>query len=91
MGAKFETRKDEIKLVWKGIWSHANGLLQLGNLMLALHDGLLHEGLVALELNDLFGHVIILFLLLNYARLQLLEVGHYVRVNDFDIFIVLGR
>ena len=35
--------------------------------------------------------MIVLFLLLHDARLQILKVGHYVRVDNFYILVVLRR
>ena len=57
--------------------------------MLALHDGLLDEGLVPLDLQELLLHVIVLSLLFNNARLEVFKVGHHIWVNDLDIFIIL--
>ena len=71
--------------------SDSDRLFELGDLVRALHDGLLHERLVPLELNNLFLHVVVLALLLHNASLQLLKVGHHVRVNHFDVLVVLRR
>uniref|UniRef100_A0A7S3I318 Uncharacterized protein n=1 Tax=Favella ehrenbergii TaxID=182087 RepID=A0A7S3I318_9SPIT len=73
------------------VCSEANGVFKLVNFLVAAHYGLLHDGLLPLELHYLFLHVVILSLLLHYARLQLLEVGHHVRVYHFNVLIVLRR
>ena len=59
--------------------------------MRALHDGLLNDRFIAFQLDNLLLHVIVLFLLLNNARLQVIKVSHNVRVDHFDILIILCR
>ena len=59
--------------------------------MIRLHDSLLQNRLFSLELQDLLLHVIILGVLLADGDLKVFEVLHNVRVDNFDIFIVLGR
>ena len=70
--------------------SKADLVLEYSNLLVTLHDGLLGDGFLALQLHNLLHHVFIGLLLLEDARLQLFEVGHYVRVNHFNIFVVLS-
>ena len=56
-----------------------------------MHDGLLDDGLFALELSNLLLHVLILSLLLADGHLQVFEVLHDVRVDHFHILVVLRR
>ena len=57
--------------------------------MRALHDCLLHNGLISLQLNDLFLHVVVLSLLFDDAALEFFEIGHDIWVNHFDVLVVL--
>ena len=71
--------------------SEAHLVLELCDFLVTFHDGLLHDRLLALQLHYLFLHVIVLSLLLHNASLKLLKVSHDVRVDHFDVLIVLGR
>ena len=66
-------------------------VLKLSDLLLALHDGLLRDRFVALQLNDLLLHMIVLFLLLHDACLQVLKVGHDIGVDHFHVLVILRR
>ena len=71
--------------------SLAHGVFKLSNFLIRLHDSLLQNRLFSLQFQDLLLHVIILSILLADGDLQVFEVLHNVRVDNFDIFIVLGR
>ena len=71
--------------------SEANLVLKLGNFLVTLHDGLLYDRLLALQLHYLFLHMIVLPLLLDNARLELFKVSHDVWVDHLHILIVLSR
>ena len=71
--------------------SEAHLVLELGNFLVTFHDGLLHDRLLTLQLHYLFLHVIVLSLLLYNASLKLFKVSHDVRVDHFNVLIVLGR
>ena len=64
---------------------------EFSNFMCALHNGLLCDRLVFLQYYDLLLHVIVLTLLLGNTSLKVLEVGHDVRIDHFNILVVLGR
>ena len=66
-------------------------ILKPSNRMLAFHDSLLYYWLVSLDFHNLFLHVVIFFLLLHDTCLQILEVSHNMRIDNFDIFVILGR
>ena len=59
--------------------------------MCTLHDGLLCDGLVFLQYYDLLLHVVIFTLLLGNTSLKVLKVGHDVRIDHFNILVVLSR
>ena len=59
--------------------------------MCTLHDGLLCDRFVFLQYYDLLLHVVIFALLLGNTSLQVLKVGHNVRIDHFNILVVLSR
>ena len=59
--------------------------------MCTLHDGLLCDRLVFLQYYDLLLHVVILTLLLGNTSLEVLKVLHDVRIDHFNILVVLSR
>ena len=59
--------------------------------MLAVDDGLLDCGLVALEFNELLLEVVVFLALEGDLVGEVLEVGHYERVEHLHILVVLRR
>ena len=59
--------------------------------MRTLHDGLLCDRLVFLQYYDLLLHVVIFTLLLGNTSLKVLKVLHDVRIDHFNILVVLSR
>ena len=70
------------------IFSTSYGILELGDLLAGLNDCLLDQRLVALELLDLFLHVLIFISLSVDLVCQVVEVRHDERIDDLHVLVI---